>query len=468
MPKLLVNNREVETDLPLGSSLVDFLRNEMHLYGTKIGCREGDCGACTVLVGSLVEGAMGYRAMASCLTPLGNVVGKHLVTIEGINQPELTVIQEAFVEANGTQCGFCTPGFILSVYGFCLSDKAFTLENVLDSVAGNVCRCTGYASIKRALQVIVDKLQPMDRKNPVQWLVENRFLPEYFLGIPERMKVIALSEEPSMEAPGYVIAGGTDLLIQDFQGAQDAGQVRLLSRRPEYRQIQIQGGWCELGAACTISQVLESRELNEALPGLGEYLNLMASHPIRNMGTIGGNIANASPLGDMCVILMGLGSTLTLSLRGRIRELPLRKFFAGYKQTVLEPGEIITHIGFEMPDGNTRFSFEKSSKRKHLDMATVNSALRITFEGELVRKAILAVGCMGPTVLPLKETSAFLLGRRLDNATFKEANRIAQTEVSPVSRHPGDGDYKRALLRQQILIHFMKFSPHTLTREALA
>ena len=467
MLKLVVNDKEVHTDLPLGSSLVDFLRNERHLYGTKIGCREGDCGACTVLVGKLVDGSMRYQTMASCLTPLGNVAGQHLVTIEGLNQTQLDVIQAAFVELNATQCGFCTPGFILSLHGFCLGEQALTLANALDSVAGNICRCTGYASIKRAIAVIVDQLQPMDRKAQVPWLVANHFLPDYFLGIPERLQAVALAEPSPIQAPGYLLAGGTDLLIQDFDGAHDAAQVTLLAGREAHGQIRIQRGRCELGSACSLTQVLESCELNQLLPGLSEYLRRMASLPIRNMGTVGGNLGNASPLGDLSVILMALESTLVLANQDQRRQLPLRTFFTGYKQTCLQPGEWIESVSFASPDANTQFSFEKASKRKFLDMATVNSALRIQLVQGIVHRACLAAGSLGPTVLHLAATSAFLVGRKLDNVTFQEAHRIAQTEIAPLSRHPGDGDYKRLLLRQQLFLHLRKFAPDTVTLEAL-
>jgi xanthine dehydrogenase small subunit len=467
MPKLLVNDREVETGLPLGSSLVDFLRNELHLHGTKIGCREGDCGACTVLVGGLEEGVLRYRAMASCLMPLGNAVGKHLVTIEGINQANLTVVQEAFVEMNGTQCGFCTPGFILSVYGFCLGEKPLTLENALESVSGNICRCTGYASIKRAIGAVVDRLQAMDSGAPLRWLVDNRFLPEYFLTVAEHLEALAIAGTPGVQEGGYVLGGGTDLLIQDFHGAHDASRVRLLAPEASLRRIRIQDGRCTLGGACTISQIMESEAIRTILPALGADLRLMASHPIRNMGTVGGNLANASPLGDLTVILMGLEATLTLSREGHRRDLPLREFFTGYKQVRLEPGEIIEAVGFDVPDASTRFSFEKASKRRRLDMATVNSSMKVVLEKGVVRRACLAAGSLGPTVLHLAATSSFLVGRRLDNATFKEAHRLAQAEIAPLSRHPGDGDHKRTLLRQQLLLHFMRFAPEAVTLEAL-
>jgi xanthine dehydrogenase small subunit len=460
MLRFLVNNKLVETELPAGSALVDFIRNELHLYGTKIGCREGDCGACTVLVGERVDGALRYRAMTSCLAPLGNANGKHIVTIEGINQEKLTLIQQAFVEHNGTQCGFCTPGFILSLYAFCLGDKPFTVANALEAIAGNICRCTGYKAIERALVPILAKLQELDRQRPLSWLVEQNFLPEYFTGIQERLAALPVQDGPA-PGSGMIIAGGTDLLIQAFEAANDAPQVNLVAKGDN--RIEIAHGRCILGAACTITQIKESRELNQLLPGLDDYLGLMASTPIRNMATVGGNVANGSPIGDLAVMLLALDATLLMSYRGRKRELPLREFALGYKHVAKEAEEVIDQVSFEVPDRHTHFSFEKTSKRIHLDMATVNSAMRVVLEGGIVRKASFAVGGLGPTLRHLDRTAQYLVGKSLSNATFAEANRIAQSEITPRSR----ADYKRSLVRQQLLIHLMSFAPETVTLEAV-
>jgi xanthine dehydrogenase small subunit len=464
MPTFLLNQTEIRTDAPAGSSLVDFLRNHQHLYGTKIGCREGDCGACTVLVGERAGGRMRYQTMASCLTPLGNVAGRHVVTIEGLNQEKLSFIQEAFVEMNATQCGFCTPGFILSVYGFCLGGGPLTSSGALAAVAGNLCRCTGYASIKRALEAIVVRVQPMDPDDPLPWLVEQQFLPEYFRAVPERLAALPARAGASQ---GYPIAGGTDLLIQDFEGANDADPVRLLWGSEPRGRITVAEGRCTIGSACTITRIKESAQLRELIPGLDGYLDLMASHPIRNMGTLGGNLANASPLGDLTVIFMALDADLRLSGPDGERVVRLKDFYTGYKKTRLAPAEIIETVAFDLPSAGSRFSFEKTSKRVHLDMATVNSAMRVVLDRGVIRQASFAVGSLGPSVMNLEATCAFLKGRPIDNDTFREANRIAQGEIAPVSRHPGDGDYKRALLRQHLMIHLLKFAPGSVSLEAL-
>jgi xanthine dehydrogenase small subunit len=462
MLKFIINNREVQTDLPLGSSLVDFIRNEMHLYGTKIGCREGDCGACTILVGELKDDRLQYRTMTSCLAPLGNANGRHIVTIEGINQDELSMIQQEFLEKNGTQCGFCTPGFILSLYGFCLDAKPYTVANAMESIAGNICRCTGYKSIERAMAPVVAKLGTFDMSRPIERLVAEKFLPGYFLGIEARLRALQ-TEAPKVRDHGYIVAGGTDILLQDPEGAVDSPFVNLVYGVRDLQGIRVEDGRCHIGAATPITDIKDSEIIRAFLPRIDAYLNLMASTPVRNMATAGGNIANGSPIGDLSVILLALDAVLVLSLRGAKREMPLRDFFQGYKKVGKDPEELIESIHFAVPGADTRFSFEKISKREHLDMATVNSALKVVLADGLVTKASFAVGGLGPTLRFLDRTCECLVGRRLDNATFREANRVAQTEVTPRSR----ADYKRSLVRQQLLIHLMSFAPETVTLEAV-
>ena len=180
MLSFILNDKLVNTALPSGTILLDFIRYHKTLMGTKIGCREGDCGACTVLVGELRDGRMHYESMTSCLTPLGNAIGKHIVTIEGLNGESLTPVQEAIVEEGGTQCGFCTVGFAVSLHGYCLSEKPATYDNAIAAIDGNICRCTGYKSLERAAERISLLLAQKDDKQPVAWLVEGGFLPAYF------------------------------------------------------------------------------------------------------------------------------------------------------------------------------------------------------------------------------------------------------------------------------------------------
>jgi xanthine dehydrogenase small subunit len=464
MLNFIVNNKEVKTDTPSGSSLVDFIRNELHLYGTKIGCREGDCGACTILVGEIKDGELKYQTMNSCLMPLGNANHKHIVTIEGINCPELTPVQAAILDNNGTQCGFCTPGFVMSFYGFCLNaDKEKNLENAIEAISGNICRCTGYKSLEKAAAAVVSKLQSMPGAEAMAWLVKNNFLPDYFMDIPGKLKKITPSKPVAVQESGYIIAGGTDILLQNPEGAIESGNLNLVYGASAYSRIKFTDGKCYIGSTTTIKDLKESLELRKYIPKLEGYLKLMASTPIRNMATVGGNIANSSPIGDVCVILMAFDSTLVLRHKGETREIKLKDFLIGYKKVNKEPEEFIEWIYFDLPDENTHFSYEKISKRGHLDMATANSAMRVVLADGVITKASFVVGALGPTIRYLEKTSAYLLGKKISNQTFQEANRIAQGEITPRSR----AEYKRSLVRQQLFIHLMNFSPGTISLEAL-
>lgn len=303
----------------------------------------------------------------------------------------------------------------------------------------------------------------MPESGAVEWLVANAFLPGYFLGIADKLKKLAPAAAADVDEPGYIIAGGTDILLQDAANAVVAPKVSLVHGAAAYDRIRCSDGKCTIGSTTTIRAVKESRELRAHLPGLDGYLKLMASPPIRNMATVAGNIANSSPIGDFSVILMALDATLVLRRQGGTRECRLKDFFVGYKKTALEPGEFIEWVHFDLPGATTRFSFEKISKRGHLDMATVNSAMVVDLSDGVVRKARFAVGGLGPTIRDLAGTAGYLVGKKIDGPTFKAAERIAQGEITPRSR----AAYKRALVRQQLLIHLMNFSPETISLEAL-
>src|SRR5690606_21245312 len=209
-----LNDNVVSTDLPTGTTLLDFIRYHQHQKGTKIGCREGDCGACSVLVGTLQEN-LSYESATSCLMALGNAHLKHIVTIEGLNIAGLNKIQEAFVEQNASQCGFCTPGFIVGLTSGCITGKAKTYDGAIESMNGNICRCTGYKSIQRAAKSVSDIVATAN-DNFLQHAVENKIIPEYFLKIEDQLK--KLTDENSAhtltETDNRKVSGGTDLYVQ--------------------------------------------------------------------------------------------------------------------------------------------------------------------------------------------------------------------------------------------------------------
>lgn len=455
--EFILNNKLIKTPVSRGTTLLDFIRYEQRLSGTKIGCREGDCGACTILIGELVDGKMKYQSMTSCITPLGNARNKHVVTIEGLNMADLTPVQQAMVNQAGTQCGFCTVGFVVSLSSYCLTAEKPTLEGAIASIDGNICRCTGYKSIERAAADLTEMLVDKNLDNPVKWLVKNHFIPDYFLEIPERIKDLN-NPKPALSGR-LVVGGGTDLYVQRHDDIADE-EIGLVLDRHEMRKIEIRDGHVFLGSATTATNLLKSDVMNNLFPNLWKHMKLVSSTPIRNMGTVAGNFVNASPIGDLTAFFMALGSSVHLrDDLGNEREVKLNEFYLDYKVLNKKADEVVAEISFPIPEEGTLFNFEKVCKRTYLDIATVNTAIQIKVDADIITQINLSAGGVGPTPKYLAETCAFLTGKTISKEIIAEASDIIQTEISPMSDVRGSKEYKRLLLRQLFLAHFAELFP---------
>jgi len=467
MTHFLLNNEPIHTDLPGGMTVLDFVRYQKSLTGTKCGCREGDCGACSVLIGEL-DGTNGvnYRTMTSCLTPLANVQGKHVVTVEGINPPgegALTPVQQAMVDESGTQCGFCTVGFVVSLTNFCIEPTTAGPEQAIAAIDGNICRCTGYKSIKRAAMRLTELLQTRQEKLPLDFAIQKGIVPGYFAEVPARLKAIqAAIPKPEVAKQAFFVGGGTDLYVQRHESMVHAPASHLFNQT-KLRGIDQAGDFIEISGAATVTDLLESPHLQAIFPDLRKHLKLVSSTPIRNMATIAGNLVNASPIGDLTIWLLALDARIVLA-NGSKRELPLRDFYLGYKSLDKTADEVLETIRFRKPEGIYLFNFEKVSKRTHLDIASVNSAALLRTQDGLVTEAHIATGGVAPIPLYLKKTSAFLVGKPLpiapdlNDPVLAEACEILQSEISPISDVRGSATYKRLLARQLFLAHFANFS----------
>jgi xanthine dehydrogenase small subunit len=458
MIEFILNDKLISTDNPLGMPLLDFIRGEMELTGTKIGCREGDCGACMVMEGELLGDRMNYKTIVSCLTPLGNVRGKHIVSIEGINGTELSPVQQAIVDHSGTQCGFCTPGFVISLITHSLSDASSDYEKTLASIDGNICRCTGYKSIERAAKSIWKLNLSRAETDPVDWMVRNNYLPSWFVSIPERLAAIKKQDHP-LSKNDLIIGGGTDLLVQKADEVLDSG-LNLFSERQDLKGISVKNGFCTIGAAVTASGIMQSDLLKSFFPDLEKHFKLIASSPIRNMGTLAGNIANASPIADLTIFFLAMDTFVLLeNPAGDQREIPLKEFFTGYKKLQKDTTEYIREIRFTLPGDSDLFNFEKVSKRENLDIATVNSAISLRLKEDRIDKISLSAGGVAPIPLFLDKTCQYLTGKIPDRETLLTANEIMQEEISPISDIRGSSQYKRLLLRQLFFAHFLELFP---------
>lgn len=483
MINFILNNEDISTDQPSGITTLDFVRYHKDLKGTKIGCREGDCGACTVLVGEPKNGSVSYRTMTSCLMPLANAAGKHIVTIEGINPGDgsLTPVQQAMVDNSGTQCGFCTVGFVMSLTGFCLDDAAKLPQLAVSAIDGNICRCTGYKSIERAAEEICRRS------------AEGRggFVPGYFSEIAGRLRKLGTTDRKplSVDDPTFV-SGGTDVYVQKPDELSETDSAYLFYDE-SLRTIRDTGTNIEIGASATVTDLLLSPAMQSAFPKLYEHLKLVSSTPIRNMATIGGNLINASPIGDMTIWFLALDAEVVF---GHGRHMPLRNLYLDYKKLAKTGSEYIKAIRFRKPTSDFRFNFEKVCKRTYLDIASVNTAISLTVEGMpgkdwtppaltsgdqfsshqawlaaafnekgaaptqqidfTIKDCHVSAGGVAPVPLYLRETSIYLCGQTINKETIEGADAVMQAEISPISDVRGSEEYKRLLLRQLFRAHF--------------
>lgn len=460
MIEFILNNKTIKTALPSGMTLLDFVRYQQRLTGTKIGCREGDCGACTVLVGTFKDDVtIHYQTITSCISPLGNAHGKHIVTVEGTNlQDKLTAAQHAMKDNYAIQCGFCTPGFVVSLTGFALSNKEKSFENALDAISGNICRCTGYKSIERAANQLCEKLEHQTSSLPIDMLIEKEVIPSYFKEIPLRLK--AIQSRTKLHIDKKKVHGGTDIYVQKADHLITE-EVRPVGFNPDLKGINIQDNVCEMGAGTTVTDLWNHVELNQYFPNLRSHLKLVSSEQIRNMASFGGNIVNASPIGDMTIFFLALNSNLTIQNHdGKERNITLKDFYKSYKKYDLRDDELLKTISFKMPTKTSKFNFEKVCKRTHLDIASVNSAINMKVENDNISQAHISMGGVFEIPKYLHKTSEFLKGKPLTSEIILNANDILQDEILPISDVRGTSVYKRLLARQLFFAHFIELFPN--------
>ncbi|MCL4550303.1 MAG: FAD binding domain-containing protein [Bacteroidetes bacterium] len=458
MIKFILNDQLVETSVLPTTVLLDFIRKEKKLTATKEGCREGDCGACTVLVGEVAGNRVKYKSVNSCLMPIGDANAKHIVTVEGINNELLTPVQEGMVEEGGTQCGFCTPGFVVSMTGYFLNHDKFEIDGAVDSIGGNICRCTGYAGIKRALEKanVAFSGNGTQAKTHLEKLISKEFVPKYFRDIPKRLKQIPT--KPTKAKSKVVISGGTDLYVQKWEDLVRSN-ADFISADEKLKGIIKAKNRIRIGGAVTIEEIKNSDLLQKIFPHWNEYFNLFGSMPIRNRATVGGNIVNASPIADTVNILLALDAVVHLRNGKKNREVALKNFYKGYKTLNKKPDEIIEAVSFKVPPKNFFFNFEKISKRTFLDIASVNSSIYLELEKGKISVVHISAGGVAPIPLYLAKACKFLKSKSVDTKTVLIAASIAQTEISPINDARGSAEYKRLLLRQLIYAHFVKLFP---------
>jgi xanthine dehydrogenase small subunit len=445
-------------------SLADFLRYDLGLIGTKVVCAEGDCGSCTIFLGRVDRDdpdRIRYETVCSCIQFLCQLDCAHVVTVEGLKYDgKLNPIQESMVACQGAQCGFCTPGFIVSMcamYEEPRRDRA-EIEQVRAACVGNLCRCTGYDPILRAgAAVEPSSMRPLNELYPPQAIVRelsDRASDPVEVRHDDRLffKPVTIEQAVRFRADHpdcTFIAGGTDIGVQVNKGTRDPESILSLGALPELRTIEVNDGVITAGALASLTQL--ERICTDALPEYARLLYWFGSPPIRNAGTIGGNIANGSPIGDTMPALYVLNGEIELTGSGGARRVNINDFYDGYRHNVSRPDELITRVFIPLPAASDIFKLYKISRRKDLDISAFTAAIWMRRNGgEIIEDMRIAYGGVGPNIIRLRKTEQYLRGNALTLETARQAGRIARTEIAPITDVRGSGEY-RAQLGENIM-----------------
>lgn len=452
--RLALNGRQTEIHgLPATTTLLDWLRVHAKQPGTKEGCAEGDCGACTVVLERIdPDGSVISSAVNSCLTMLGQADGLGVRTVEGVasDEGELHPIQSAMVETGGTQCGFCTPGFVMTAYAFFASQsEKRDLPSIHDVLAGNLCRCTGYRPIIDAILKVAAQQQNLiaNTRSDLAFALKevSRVQSACFEHENQRFfapRTLAEALELRSRYPqATVLAGGTDLSLLVSQKREKIPLIIHVANVGELERIEERTDTLIFGAAVTYTEALDI--LAQHYPELHTYLTRLGSRQIRNMGTLGGNIGTASPIGDTLPILLALGARVHVvsTARGR-RDLAAEQFLIGYRRTTLEADELIEAVVIPKPSAGAILSFDKISKRRDQDISTVSGAYRLVIQDGIVHEACLAFGGMAATAKRALNAEKVLIGRRFDTDTVAAAGEALATDFQPLGDWRGSAEYR--------------------------
>lgn len=458
---LTINNQKVDIqDLSPTLTLLEYLRSSGRV-GTKEGCGDGDCGACTVaVIGQGADGQPQYIAMNSCLIPLAMMAGREIITVEGIGKNSLHPLQEAMISLGGSQCGYCTPGFIMSLFAAYYNGKVDD-----ESLEGNLCRCTGYLPIMKAAEAVNNspacdqfsqRLQEINLQfNSIKYITSCQ---QFFRPIQLSEVLNLLQQYPQAE----LIAGGTDLGLEISHHRQEFPTLISLESVAELQQIQHNSDTVEIGAAIPLSYIQE--QLRGIFSSLDEMLTWFAGKQIRNRATIGGNIATASPIGDLAPVLLSLDAQIRLeSLTGE-RIISINEFFQGYRQTQLQQQEVIVSIIIPKTitkNAIRRFSQSyKVGKRGTDDISIVSAAFTIDLDtNNTVIYARLAYG--GVAAIPLRaiEIEEMLIGKPWNLATIQQAKIMLKNVFNPLTDLRGSASYRKRLVANLFEKFFLEFSP---------
>lgn len=468
-----LNGKRVREEIPPAMTTLEFLHRQRHLYGTKCSCNEGDCGACTVVLAYPREGGIVYESVNSCLFNAAKLHGKHLITVEALGTPEaLHPIQSAMLAFHGIQCGYCTPGFVMSMFALFASVTNPSAEGILANLEGNLCRCTGYDSILKAARFIADNYRSSDIVPawcraieaellafdlPMEYIERetDRLYPCQAYHVPASLRELFLVT--SQNEVHTLINGGTDIMVQMSIQRRHYPILIDLSQIEGLDIIYPREEGIYIGANVTYSQIMRSEVIKTGLPILIEMTRKIASEQIRNFGTLTGNIANASPVGDMLPLLLVLNAELVLESKDAMRKLPLAEYFLEYRKTALEEGEIIVGVLIPSLPPNVFVRCQKAAKRKAVDISAVASAIYINTVDGIVQAARLAYGGVAEVPILSKQFHKAMINMELQGLHVDAIADFVANEFNPISDVRGSEEYRRKAVRNQLFVYLKEF-----------
>jgi len=459
----LLNQNTTPTELGAinpNTTVLQWLRNHSYV-GSKEGCASGDCGACTAVIGELVvqnkKQIIKYKSINTCIALACSLAGKHLVTIEGLREgKDLHPVQQAMVDESGSQCGFCTPGFTMSLFALYHNETEVSLAKVNDALSGNLCRCTGYKPIIDAALSVFDEKS----KKPSDYYTLNKTkIKKALIRLNDSQKVSSTytdnTKTVQYDAPtclqeldqvlnknpdATIIAAGTDLSLEITQSLKEFNHIVNVTSVKELQKIKDGRSELEIGSAVTYQDASES--LFHYWPCLEAFLHRFASLPIKNWATIGGNIANASPIGDMPPVLIALEAQLKLRKKTNIRLVKLEDFFVSYRKTILEKGEFIESIVIPKPTSNEQLITHKISKRYEDDISAVCIAINIAMNGDQPKSVRIALGGMSGIPQRAHQLEKALIQYWNQENITEQAYKALKKEFTPFNDVRASAEYR--------------------------
>ncbi|MDX8526457.1 xanthine dehydrogenase small subunit [Mesorhizobium sp. MSK_1335] len=464
--RFILNGSDVALrDVAPDATLLDWLRLNRSLRGTKEGCAEGDCGACTVLVGRLSVEGLVYESVNACIRFMGSLDATHVVTVEHLRGEagKLHPVQQAMVDFHGSQCGFCTPGFIMSLYGLWMKTPDPSNAAIEKALQGNLCRCTGYEAIMRAAHAISsygkaakDPLA-VERKGITARLKAMRDGARVEIG-PDKARLIVPADVDDFAAvlekePGAtIVAGSTDVGLWVTKHMRDISPAIFIGGLDGLRETSQKDGVITIGAGVTYTEAFDT--LSKHVPALGPLCDRIGGEQVRNMGTIGGNIANGSPIGDMPPPLIALGARLTLRKGSARRTIPLETFFIAYGKQDRQPGEFVEAVHVPVPASGEKFAVYKVTKRRDEDITATLGAFHLTLAKDGTVAGIrIAYGGMAATPKRATAVEQALIGKVWSEATVEAAMAEYVKDFTPLTDMRATAEY-RALAAKNLLLRF--------------